>query len=255
MLIAATDYDGTLCANGKIDPVVLDAVRQWRSKGNRFGIATGRDREMILHPVRLWDIPFDFLVCCNGAAIYDPALTLLAARHLNDAAIADILGHPAAMASLHWVLSRPEATFLHILRQESWFPRLGTPFQEISPERACALPSLFQIGLAYTTEEESEQYAGVLNAAFGEHLKAHHNGVCIDITAKGVNKAQGLHDLLEHYGWPEKDLLVIGDGGNDIPMLKRYNGFTVPNAGAAVKAEVLEIYADVGDMLLARMNS
>lgn len=253
MLIAATDYDGTLCINGNVAPGVLDAVRQWRLRGNRFGIVTGRDRDMILHPAGLWDIPFDFLVCCNGAAIYDQDTTMLAARYLEDTVIPDILRHPAATASLHFELCHPEATLLHVLHPDSWFPRLGTPFREVTLNGALALTNLLQIGLAYTTEEESKRNAAALNAAFGERLRAHQNGVCIDITPEDVNKAQGLCDLLNHFAWPEENLLVIGDGGNDIPMLKRYNGFTVPNADAAVKAEAKKVFDDVGAMLTAHM--
>lgn len=254
MLIAATDYDGTLSMQGKPDNAVLGVIRQWRSNGNRFGIVTGRDKDMILHPVGIWDIPFDFLICCNGAAIYDRDLNMLTARYLDDAVIPHILKHPAATASLHFELCRPEATLLHILRPESWFPKLGTPFRSVEREEAYALEGLLQIGLAYATEEECERHAVALNAAFGERLWAQRNGTCIDITPPDVSKAQGLHDLLTHHGWPEKSLLVIGDGGNDIPMIKRYQGFTVPNASAAVKAEAIAVYNDVGAMLSAHMG-
>lgn len=254
MHIAATDYDGTLCVNGKVDDAVLSAVRQWRAKGNRFGIVTGRDRDMILHPIAVWDIPYDFLLCCNGAAIYDRELTLLAARFLDDGSVARILGHPAAAASLHWELCPPEATLLHMLHKDSWFPKLGTPFREVGRKEALALTGILQIGLAYHTAEESERHAATLNAAFGDHVRAHHNGTCIDITAKDVDKARGLHNLLGYYGWAEKDLLVIGDGGNDLPMLRRYRGFTLPHADSAVLAAASAVYADVGAMLLCHMG-
>lgn len=253
MLIAATDYDGTLCINGVVAPGVLDAIRQWRARGNRFGIVTGRDRDMTLHPAGHWGIPFDFLICCNGAAIYDQDANMLAARYLEDAVIADVLRHPAATASLHFELCHPEATLLHVLHPDSWFPRLGTPFRDVTLDDAMSLTSLLQIGLAYPTVEESKQNAAALNAAFGRHLRAQQNGACIDITPGDVDKAQGLRDLLNHFAWPEENLLVIGDGGNDIPMLKRYNGFTVPNADAAVKAEAKKIFDDVGAMLTAHM--
>ena len=82
---------------------------------------------------------------------------------------------------------------------------------------------------------------------------ARHNGTCIDITARDVNKAQGLHDPLTHHVWPEASLLGIGDGGDDIPMIRRYKGFTVHGAEAAVKAEASAVYDDVGAMLAAHM--
>lgn len=192
MKIAPTDYDGTLCVKGKVDEAVLAAVKQWRMRVNCFGIVTGRDRDMILRPVEKWNIPFDFLVCCNGAAIYDQALALTAARPMADAAVSGVLGHPAAGASLHWELCPPEGTLLHMFRPSSWFPKLGTPFREVSRDEALSLTGLLQIGLAYDSAEESAQRAADLNADLGGLVRAHPNGVCIDVTRNDVNKAQGL---------------------------------------------------------------
>ena len=254
MRIAATDYDGTLCIKGKVDSGVLAAIRQWRSLGNRFGIVTGRDRDMIRHPVDLWNIPFDFLICCNGAAVYDRDMVLLVGHYLDDPVIPHILEHASARASLHYELSLPDATLLHILQPRSWFPKLGTPFREVGLEEARGLTGLLQIGFAYETAEEGARHAASLNGAFGRHVLAQHNGVCVDVTPRNVNKAEGLRDLLAWFNWPEKNLLVMGDGENDLPMLERYKGFTLPHANDAVKSGATAVYADVGVMLRAHME-
>ena len=42
MIVFASDYDGTLYKNREITQYDLDAIEAFRSKGNLFGIVTGR---------------------------------------------------------------------------------------------------------------------------------------------------------------------------------------------------------------------
>lgn len=253
MRIAATDYDGTLCLGGKVNNETLETVRRWRKTGNRFGIVTGRDRGMIAYEIIRWNIPFDFLVCCNGAMLCDNNFAVLRSQNIENSVISEILSMPSATASLHYEICREDATYLHVLHEESWFPDLGAPYTELTREEALAATDVQQIGLAYQTPLECEKHAAALNAAFAGRALAHHNGVCIDITAPDVNKADGLETLLALYGWSANALFVIGDGENDIPMLRRYNGFAVSHANETVKSAAPETYSTVGAMLAAHM--
>ncbi|MCC8110946.1 MAG: HAD-IIB family hydrolase [Ruminococcus sp.] len=69
-----TDLDGTLLPQNKLlSSVDLTAIRQFRSEGGKFSIATGRTlqaAQRYLDALEL-DIP---VILFNGAAIYDPAM-------------------------------------------------------------------------------------------------------------------------------------------------------------------------------------
>ena len=62
----------------------------------------------------------------------------------------------------------------------------------------------------------------------------HFSNICIDITAPDVSKAAGMTHLLELRRWGEaKEVLVIGDDMNDLPMIRHFNGHAVANAGGS----------------------
>ncbi len=254
MRVAVSDYDGTMTRGGKVSEETMKAVRQWRAAGNVFGVATGRDLSMIRHEIERWDIPFDFLICCNGAAIYSASGEILACEAIDDHLVPKVLDHPAGRASLHYEICSDGATFFYMRSPKSWFPRLGTPYTEISLDEAFNMRGLQQISLAYDNEEEGLSHATALGNDFAHSLSSVYNRVCLDITAAGVSKASAILELLRLKGWPEEGLLAIGDGENDLPMIRRFGGHTVEGAAKAVLAEADIVYTSVGDMLINFMG-
>lgn len=87
MRVAVSDYDGTLCIGEKVNERTLSAISQWRAAGNMFGIATGRDLSLLLIETGRWKIPYDFLICCNGALVYNHDLTRIMLSDIDDALI------------------------------------------------------------------------------------------------------------------------------------------------------------------------
>ncbi len=120
MRIAVSDYDGTMYSNSKriLLGDVVGAVTKWRERGNRFGIATGRDRSMIVSEIERWAIPVDFIICANGGLIFDGCSDMLSKRSLPDECVPRLLTHPAALASMHAQLSNAGP-----LRQPTQLPR------------------------------------------------------------------------------------------------------------------------------------
>jgi hypothetical protein len=67
----ATDYDGTLATDGRVDGATLEAVRRLKASGRRALLVTGRridDLERIFPEHAI----FDRIVVENGAVLYDP---------------------------------------------------------------------------------------------------------------------------------------------------------------------------------------
>ncbi|MBI3804124.1 MAG: HAD-IIB family hydrolase [Nitrospirae bacterium] len=68
----ATDYDGTLATDGRVDESTLDALKRLRNSGRRLILVTGRELEDLLRAFPQIDL-FERVVAENGALLYRPA--------------------------------------------------------------------------------------------------------------------------------------------------------------------------------------
>lgn len=68
--LLATDYDGTLATDGKVDDAVVDCLRRARDAGLRIVLVTGRELPSLFNTFEHADI-FDLVVAENGAVLYD----------------------------------------------------------------------------------------------------------------------------------------------------------------------------------------
>lgn len=71
-LALATDYDGTLAKDGRVDAQTLEALSRLRDSGRKLILVTGRRLENFLPVFPTIDL-FDRVVLENGALLYYPA--------------------------------------------------------------------------------------------------------------------------------------------------------------------------------------
>ena len=71
-LALATDYDGTLAADGKADPDAMAGLQRLRKSGRKIILVTGRELSDLTVACPELDV-FDLVVAENGATLYDPA--------------------------------------------------------------------------------------------------------------------------------------------------------------------------------------
>jgi hydroxymethylpyrimidine pyrophosphatase-like HAD family hydrolase len=68
----ATDYDGTIAHDGRVDAATVDALRRVRAAGHRLIMVTGRELTDLFNTFEYIEA-FDRVVAENGAVLYDPA--------------------------------------------------------------------------------------------------------------------------------------------------------------------------------------
>lgn len=249
MRIAVSDYDGTLYRNNLILPKDIEAISEWRKAGNKFGFATGRDLSLITYDINKWGIPFDFLVCDNGAVLYDERLNMLQCISIPDGMIRELLLHPSALASTHYQFCIEGKLKLYIRSEKSIFRKISAPFSEVSFEESLELKNIQQISFGYTSEEEYKKHSDRLTVVFKDKLSLNFNTVYIDINKDGVNKLSGIKNLISIKGWPSEGLIAIGDGENDLPMIRHFGGFSIAGAKNNIINEASGEFKSVGDML------
>jgi hydroxymethylpyrimidine pyrophosphatase-like HAD family hydrolase len=70
--VLATDYDGTLAHDGKVDDQTIAALRRLRKSGRKLVMVTGRELEDLFNTFAHTHL-FECIVAENGALLYDPA--------------------------------------------------------------------------------------------------------------------------------------------------------------------------------------
>lgn len=76
-----------------------------------------------------------------------------------------------------------------------------------------------------------------------------HNFVIVDIVSKNAGKENAIRKLLEILNIKKEQVVTIGDGRNDIAMIKEYNGYSMRTAEKAVQKSAIKIFESVAEAL------
>ena len=175
----------------------------------------------------------------------------------------DLIENPEALRNCELIHEHPEAgntpfyagtaIFTHAGKTDYWILKEHV-LPRLSPVEALHMPGLHQISLAYAEPGESAAWSEAFTEGCGENAGVHFSNICIDITAPDVSKAAGMTHLLELRRWGEaKEVLVIGDDMNDLPMIRHFNGHAVANAAPEVRDAASSVFLSVGQMLRERV--
>lgn len=86
--------------------------------------------------------------------------------------------------------------------------------------------------------EETDRRVAILQERFGDRIDAvRSNARYAEIISKGVSKASGIRRLAEVLHIPIAETMAIGDGDNDLPMLRAAgHSIAMGNAGGNVSS-------------------
>ncbi|MBQ7637464.1 MAG: family 43 glycosylhydrolase [Clostridia bacterium] len=222
--LIATDFDGTFCRNGQIDPLDRKAVSEWRKHGNYFGFVTGRGIDFI-EKVKELGIETDYLLLYNGALLTLADGTVLKEYLIPRSDFSQLVDFFGTL---------PDAKGLSELDDNDFFHHHYSSFD--SPERAL-------------------EVANKMNGLFGEKVTAFVNGCHVNIGKKGSSKAQGVFDALEYFSLPADAAAVFGDDFNDIEMIKTHGGWAVDTARPEILKTAPNVCRSVGEFIINSLNA
>ncbi|MEQ7009123.1 HAD family hydrolase [Actinopolymorpha sp. B17G11] len=257
--LVALDIDGTLVdVQDQITPAVDAAVRHAAEAGAYVVLSTGRGltatRPLALH----FDLSLPYLVCSNGAVTVRlhpdgaPAAGPDGRPHPiergnpglaagPDVELVDVVTFDAAPV-LRMLLSHLPDVLVAVEELGVGY-RVNAPFPpgeltgelSVEPlERLIADPVTRVI--LREPSIEAEHFLEVIERV-GVHGVAYYIGFTawLDLAPEGVSKATGLAKVAERLGVRREDVLAIGDGTNDVEML-RWAGRGVAMGNAATEA-------------------
>lgn len=85
--------------------------------------------------------------------------------------------------------------------------------------------------------QKAKAFAERMRTILGDYYEFFESGTAVEIVAKGTNKAKSLRELFEKCNIKDDEVVVVGDSGNDIPMLDEFpHSFAMESAPDYVKS-------------------
>lgn len=248
------DIDGTLVHDdGYLSPVVSKEVRRVRDLGHEVVIATGRSAPNAVPVVRDIGLENGFLVSSNGAVTVE-----LDPGHPKGFTISNVITFDPAEVLSQLIENLPEAHFAvedvdGSYRFHRPFPThaLGdqnfeTPLEELMHKQVSRVVVL-------SPQHDVDEFLGLISK-IGLASVSYAIGYTawLDISPQGVTKASALEEQRSRLGIDRSQVLVMGDGRNDIEMFewaKTSGGlaFAMGQAPDEVKEAATNITESVSD--------
>ena len=257
-MILASDYDGTLC-RGRITDEDRAAIIRFREAGHLFGVVTGRDFPLSYGPLTGENgVPFDFIICMNGALAVDNKGEILFEKTADGSVIPELF-RTVVEAGTNYLGIVVGKTRLNFTPDDFDDPEYFSSFlgkygasaegytTDGSPKNP--IPRFTHANTWYSSEEEAARAVDMIRERFGTLLNPLQNHVCVDIPPIGVDKGTGIAEYAALMGIPHNEIWTAGDNYNDIAMLTRYRGCAMANGVEAAKKAAKAVYPDIAAII------
>lgn len=229
MKILASDFDETIYFKDdkELNEKNINSIKKFISKGNIFCIITGRNYTDLKQLLNKNDIPYSYLICEDGAKIFNNMDYCLDTILLEEDEIKEVK---------------------KILEEENCDYYLDDGYNKTEYIKDCV-----KIVVNCTNEEEKERLVKIIKDKVDIHIYA--SRTHINIIHKTVNKENALKKLfnLEHLDYSK--LYVIGDNDNDYEMIKAFNGVIVKNHHKKLDELKVKEYESLSDYIEELMNN
>lgn len=208
--ILASDYDGTFYLNEKDLQKNIEEIKKFRRKGNIFVIATGNNYEEFMKTVIKFDIEYDYLILDDGGAIIDKDNNMVDTNFIDTCVIKEIYemmkneSYNIAMFN-QW---KKEKEY-----QEKNITKISTRIKDIDKAKA----------LTQNIKETFENYVNVYTMIFDEIN-------IVEAISNKIDKMKAIEKIAKIEKVHNNDVCVVGDGYNDIMMIKHFNGYCMENS-------------------------
>lgn len=236
------DLDGTLTNSKKeITPRTLQKLLEVQSRGVKIVLASGRPTRGITplaDELKMNEFG-GYILSYNGGTITEVKTGEVIFRSELPQKFVKIMYDKATENELH-IFSYDETSIViekndrESAEYEAFLTRM--PITEVdSFVEAINFPP--EKCLIVGDPKRIEPLEGKLNEEFGEEIDAYRSEpFYLEVVPKGIDKAKSLERLMAHVGGSVEEMIAIGDGYNDLSMIKLAGlGVAMGNAQDAVK--------------------
>lgn len=189
-----SDFDGTLYDDNFLNNI--ESIKKFVLEGYIFIINTGRTFESIKNAIKNYNIPYKYLICSDGASIYDENDNMIYSKYLDDDLKKEIHSFLLKNKDIKKIMFDNNYTLTSNVN-EKVSRCFGTSFDK----------------------KIDRKIADELNK--NSHIKAYLSANWINILDNNINKMVAIKYLETSLG----TIYSVGDSINDIEMLEEYNGY------------------------------
>ena len=201
MKILASDFDDTIFYLNDPERIEknVEAIKKFIKAGNIFIIITGRNYVYLKSDLNKYDIPYTYLICEDGAKIFNNVDYCLETVLLDRKDVEEIVP---------------------IIRRSYWEYYLDDGYNKTDNYDDCV-----KIVIKCSDKELQQEIVNTIREKVPVHVYA--SRFHINIINKSVNKEKAIKKLFNLEQLNYDDLRVIGDNDNDYEMLKEFDGAVI----------------------------
>lgn len=208
-----SDYDKTFYLNNNDIESNKIAVAEFRNKANIFVIATGRSYFDLQNKVNLYHFEYDYALINHGATIIDKNGNIIYNFSIKN-------------------------QIINKLKQDLELNKTDKYFccSELESRVDFNHINLMKISLVYNDDVDVQKLSNKINKKYKEINSYPVTQNMLEIISKETDKSKSIKILAEYVGLSNfSNIYTIGDGYNDISMVKDYNGYVMQNSVSELK--------------------
>ena len=202
--ILISDYDGTFYQNDLDIKKNIDKVNEFRTLGNLFVLATGRSYVDLKQKIDKYEIPYDYLILNHGALLLSKDLKIIKVFTLDKELSDSILDYANNNKDIYDVV-------------------LINTFKKRVDDTSNVVKIMLKL-YSYEKAFEVKNYIDESYTNIRSYLVRDEDYYLVEIVSSEASKSFMIEKILEKEKIVKKNVFTIGDGINDIDMIKNYNG-------------------------------
>jgi Cof subfamily protein (haloacid dehalogenase superfamily) len=225
------DIDGTMVSfkTHCVSEETEQSLQKARKNGIKIFVATGRHRSDINN---LGNLEFDGYMSLNGAYCWVGNQTIFK-KSIPQKDVETFIDFIEKEPKIPCFFVEADRVTVNMINEEvqkmielvNFSPRAIVPADEVVRRE------MFQLTAFFPVEQEHD-----IMTMLPGCLASRWYPTFADITVKGVDKSVGIQKMSDYFGFSREEIMAIGDGGNDISMIKYAGtGVAMGNAGEEVK--------------------